>query len=65
MNYADQDQLAAEQGMALPDNPARDEAMDRHGYDPLPDFLQQAQQTCPTVHPTIAPVLQILSGGVH
>ena len=41
MTFAEQDQLAAERGMTLPENPARDEAM-RYGYDPMPEFQRSA-----------------------
>ena len=56
MNYAEQDQLAAERGMVLHKNLPRDEAMDRHGYDPMPEFVRQA------VHPIFAPILAIMGG---
>jgi len=59
MNRADQDQLAAAQGMTLPDNLARDEAMQRHGYDPMPELQRQA---CPTIHLIFAPILGIMGG---
>ena len=62
MNYAEQDQLAAEKGKTLPDNPLRDEAMERHGYDPMPEFQRQAQLRYPNVHPIFAPLLGVVGG---
>ena len=62
MNRADQDQLAAERGMTLPADLARDEAMQRHGYDPMPEFQRQARQAYPTVNQIFAPLLGIMGG---
>jgi hypothetical protein len=62
MNRTEQDQLAAEKGMTLPDNLARDEAMQRHGYDPMPEFQRQAMLAYPTVHPIFAPILGVVGG---
>ena len=57
MSHADQDQLAAEIGMTLPENAARDEAVARHGYDPVPDIVRR-------VHPVFAPILtNFFTGG--
>jgi hypothetical protein len=62
MNDAEKDQLAAEIGMALPNNPIPDEVTKRHGYDPMPEFQRQARQAYPNVHPVFASIVGVMGG---
>jgi hypothetical protein len=60
MDYATQDQLAAEIGMELPRIPGTvDDAATWRGYDPLPELLRRRT---PQVHPIFAPLLRQMGG---